>query len=110
MTPTALYLCYQSVREPLTQTQVIAYLEGLTLAGYRLVLLTFEPRPFGDGEERDWQERLARKGIIWRWLRYHKAPTVPATAWDILCGVVVGWRLVQEYGVRLLHAQVMCPA
>ena len=42
---TALYLCYQSIHEPLTRTQVVAYLEGLAAAGHRIVLLTFEPPP-----------------------------------------------------------------
>ena len=30
---TALYICYQSIREPLTETQVVAYLKGLAGGG-----------------------------------------------------------------------------
>jgi glycosyltransferase involved in cell wall biosynthesis len=106
---TALYLCYQSLLDPLTQTQVVAYLEGLARAGYRLVLLTFEPRRLSREECRAWRERLAAQGIAWYWCRYHKRPTVPATAFDILVGVVVGWWLVQRYNVRLLHARCHVP-
>ena len=47
-----LYICYQSIAEPLTQTQVIAYLEGLVLVGYQVILLTFEPGDLSADEER----------------------------------------------------------
>jgi glycosyltransferase involved in cell wall biosynthesis len=105
----ALYICYQSVEEPLTQTQVVAYLEGLALAGRRMVLLTFEPRALSAEESRSWRGRLAAKGITWHWLRYHKRPTVPATAWDVLAGVVTGLRLIRKYKVRLVHARCHVP-
>jgi glycosyltransferase involved in cell wall biosynthesis len=106
---TALYLCYQSVAEPLTQTQVVAYLEGLADAGRRVVLLTFEPRPPSEPEVKAWTGRLKAKGIAWHWLRYHKSPTVPATLWDVLAGVVTGLSLVRKYRVRLLHARSHVP-
>jgi len=106
---TALYICYQSVLEPLTQTQVIAYLEGLALAGSRIVLLTFEPRPLFKDEIQTCRNQLAAKGIHWHWLRYHKSPTVPATLWDILAGIVVGLGLTYRYRVCLVHARGHVP-
>jgi glycosyltransferase involved in cell wall biosynthesis len=106
---TTLYLCYQSLLEPLTWTQVVAYLEGLSRAGYRTVLLTFEPRRLTAAEVDRWRARLAAKGVIWHWLRYHKCPTVPATAWDVLAGVVTGMRLARRYGARILHARNHVP-
>jgi glycosyltransferase involved in cell wall biosynthesis len=105
----ALYLCYLSLLDPLVQTQVVAYLEGLTAAGHRIILLTFEPRrPISSGIQ-DWKKRLQMKGIVWHWLRYHKRPTVIATSWDILAGIVVGFRLVKKHNVRLIHARVHVP-
>jgi glycosyltransferase involved in cell wall biosynthesis len=106
---TALYICYQSMAEPLTHTQVVAYLEGLARAGHRMVLLTFEPRPPSEGEAKAWAERLEEKGIAWHWLHYHKSPTVPATAWDVFAGVAYGLGLVRKYRVRLLHARCHVP-
>jgi glycosyltransferase involved in cell wall biosynthesis len=105
----ALYICYQSVREPLTSTQVVAYLEGLARAGYRIVLLTFEPRALSDEETAERRTRLEHLGITWTWVRYHKWPSVPATAWDILVGVVVGWMLIRKHKIRLIHARVHVP-
>jgi glycosyltransferase involved in cell wall biosynthesis len=105
----SLYLCYQSIRDPLTQTQVVAYLEGLARAGYRLLLLTFEARPLTPAESGRWQTQLAAKGVRWHWLRYHRRPTVPATAWDIMGGALAAARLVRRAQVRLIHARGHVP-
>ena len=107
---TALYLCYQSVCEPLTETQVIAYLEGLARAGHKVLLLTFEPRSPTKSEELRIRTRLNEFGIQWFWRRYHKGPSVPATALDVLIGVVFGMRLAIRYRVGLLHARAHVPA
>lgn len=111
MTPglAVLYLCYQGVIEPLTQTQVVPYLEGLALAGYRPLLLTFEPRALAEREVAQWRERLSARGVEWRWLRYHKRPTVPATAWDIAVGTAVATWLARRHKVRLVHARGYVP-
>lgn len=106
---TALYICYQSIQEPLTSTQVVAYLEGLARADYVIILLTFEPRRLTSTEEEDWQNRMMKKGIHWTWLRYHKWPSVPATAWDVLAGIVTGLRLIRKHHVRLIHARTHVP-
>ena len=105
-----LYLCYQSLLDPLTQSQVVVYLEGLAVAGYRPILVTFEPRRLTGPECRHWERRLGDLGIIWRRLRYHKRPTVPATALDIASGVVIGLWLIARYRVRLVHARSHVPA
>lgn len=104
-----LYLCYQSILEPLTQTQVAAYLEGLAQANFKTLLVTFEPRALTQDETEMWETRLKEKGITWQWLRYHKRPTLPATAWDIFAGIVVGWRLMREHHVELVHARSHVP-
>lgn len=102
---TALYLSYQSLLEPLTQTQGVAYLEGLARAGYQVVLLTFEPRWLGRDEVCAWRPRLGDKGIVWRWCRYHKRPSVPTTAWDVMTGTLAGLWPIRRFGVRLVHAR-----
>ena len=104
-----LCLWYLSLLDPLTQTQVVPYLEGLVQAGYRTILLTFEPRALTTAQTRQWQQRLAAKGIIWHWCRYHKRPTLPATAWDITAGVFAGLRIIHRHKVRLVHARGYVP-
>lgn len=105
----SLYLCYQSILDPLTQTQVVAYLEGLARSAFEVVLLTFEPRALTPAESSFWQRQMANKGISWYSLRYHKHPTVPATGWDIMAGIRLGLGLVKRYDVGLLHARSHIP-
>lgn len=109
MTFGALYICYQSLLDPLTQTQVIAYLEGLAVAGHRIVLLTFEPRDLTESESMFWKAQMEPKGIVWQWHRYHKWPTAPATAWDVFVGILSGFLLIRKYQIRLVHARAHVP-
>lgn len=106
---TSLYICYQSIREPLTWTQVVAYLEGLVRAEHLVFLMTFEPEPLSATDAMEWRNRLSDRRITWRWLRYHKRPRLPATAWDIAAGVVLGWQLVRRFDIGLIHARCHVP-
>ena len=54
---------------------------------------------------RDWHDldrraqvaqRMARAGIQWHPLRYHKRPALAATAWDVARGIALCRRLVRE--------------
>ena len=92
--------------EPLGQSQVLAYINQLTV-GRRIHLISFEKND-------DWsnlveRERLAKDiaaaGILWHPLRYHKQPSALATAWDIACGIVVGLWLVLRYRLSIVHAR-----
>ena len=102
---TALYICYQSVQEPLTETQVVAYLEGLATAGHRILLLSFERAAMTAAEASAHRDRLRSRGIDWHWLRYHQRPTAPATAFDICQGVVYGLWLARRQEIDLFHAR-----
>src|SRR5436305_9132448 len=74
-----LYVCYLTLDDPLTHTQVVAYLAGLAKAGHSVHLLTFEPgltRP----RRRRWRRGLRSLGVAWPGLRYPKRTPRPATS------------------------------
>jgi glycosyltransferase involved in cell wall biosynthesis len=98
-----IYLSYDGLLEPLGQSQVVSYLRGLARR-HRLTVLSFEKPADLRAGWRPMAEALRAQGIAWRWLRYHKRPTVPATAWDIARGVAAGV-LAAEGGIDLLHAR-----
>lgn len=104
-----LFVTYNGLLEPITQTQALAYLQQVAAAGYRVVLLSFEKpwdlRRVGSGALRHRREELAEQGIQWRWLRYHKRPSLPATLFDIACGMVVGIALTLRHRCALVHAR-----
>ncbi len=109
-----LYISYFGALKHLSQTQVIPYLEGLARDGMDVTLLTFEERSTDAAEEsrqRDSMQRsLAASGIDWHWLRYHKSPSLPATAWDVLRGTLLASRLVRRKGIDAVHARSHVPA
>jgi glycosyltransferase involved in cell wall biosynthesis len=106
----ALYICYLSLDDPLVHTQVIAYLAGLADCGHRIHLLTFETRRLTRGERREVGARLAARGIRWHGLRYHKRPSLPATAFDAMAGALYATGLVIHHDLDALHARSHVPA
>ena len=107
-----LYLCYFGLREPLVQTQVLPYLRQLAAGGVEVSLLTFEPElalRWSQAELADARSKLAREGVRWHALAYHKSPTLPATAYDIVAGARFAARLIRREGVGVLHARSHVP-
>ena len=106
-----LYISYDGMLEPLGQSQVLAYLKRLA-NGRRIHLISFEKAD-------DWANvaervRLARDiasaGIAWHPLRYHKTPSVLATAFDIMQGIIVGVWLCVRYKIKIIHARSYIPS
>lgn len=103
-----LYLCYFGLREPLVQTQVIAYLRQLVAGGIKVYLLTFEPDPRTNWSKEQIEaekQKLAADGIEWDFLTYHKRPSVPATFFDIVCGAWFAWKAVRHHKIDVLHGR-----
>jgi hypothetical protein len=104
----SLYICYLSLDDPLVHTQVVAYLEGLA-RGHTVHLLTYDP-DLPMARRRELRAGLAAKGIHWHSLRYHKRPSLPATIYDALRGVVTAVRLVRRHRLDAIHARNHVPA
>jgi len=109
-----LYISYNGMLDPLGQSQVVPYLKELSQAGVRFTLLSFEREhaytPEGIAQCRKLQRELSESKIDWRWLRYHKKPSLPATMFDVAQGVRLGRRLVKHNSIELVHARSHVPA
>src|SRR5258705_4099539 len=115
MTPTrprVLFISYNALIEPLGPTQILPYIRGLAETCDMTVLSFEKPvRSAADDarDTRDTERVLAARGIQWIRLRYHKRPSLPATLFDIACGVL---RIIREHRRRrfdLLHARGYVP-
>lgn len=108
-----LYIAYFGARKHLSESQVLPYLTELAGAGLDVTLLTFEEHAGGSREERkhaaDLRRRLGGAGIDWRWLRYHKRPSMLATAFDVMMGTLLAAYLVIRKGVAVVHARSHVP-
>jgi glycosyltransferase involved in cell wall biosynthesis len=104
-----LYLCYLSLEDPLVHSQVVAYLAGLAERGHVVHLMTFEPR-LSAPRARKLGDDLRRLGIGWHRRRYHKRPSLPATAFDVVAGGLAASRLVRRHRLDSIHARNHMPA
>ena len=101
-----LYISYDGMLEPLGQSQVIAYLEHLVdLAPIHVISFEKPADRLDSGKVSALRARLARSRIIWHPLTYHKAPSVPATLYDILCGTFLALWLTVLHRLTLVHAR-----
>ncbi len=106
----SLYLCYLSLDDPLTHTQVVAYLRGLAADGNDVHLLTFETGRLTRKRRGQLRAQLSAVGISWHGLRYHKRPSLPATIYDTLAGALYATVLIVRHRLDALHARSHVPA
>jgi glycosyltransferase involved in cell wall biosynthesis len=105
----SLYICYLSLDDPLVQTQVVAYLEGLVRRGHVIHLLTFDAA-MDDHRRELLARKMESKGLVWHSRRYHKRPSLPATVFDVLAGAISAMRLVRRHRLEAIHARNHVPA
>lgn len=109
--PKVLYISYDGMLEPLGQSQVLAYLEKLTdLVDFHLVSFEKPGDRVDAAKVAALRNRLAVAGISWHPLTYHKAPSVPATFYDLGVGILVSLWLVLRHRIAFIHARSYPPA
>jgi glycosyltransferase involved in cell wall biosynthesis len=102
-----LYLTYNGLTEPLGRRQVLPYVLGLAGRGWQFTVVSFEKVETADAEARR-QVRAALDQAQATWIpkRYHKRPTLAATAFDVASGIATSVR----QDVDLIHARSTVPA
>jgi glycosyltransferase involved in cell wall biosynthesis len=78
-----LYLSYDGMTDPLGQSQVIPYLQGLSKAGYSFTLISFEKADRFEKGRATIAALLKESAIDWVPLPYTKKPPVLSTLWDL---------------------------
>jgi len=103
-----LYLSYDGLLEPLGQSQILPYLEGLSSRGAKITLLSFEkPGDMAPGSVlfRRVRLRLETAGIHWVPLSYHKRLAILAKSFDLLVGTLKAATLVIKNQVGIVHCR-----
>lgn len=110
MTPT-LYLTRNGLLEPLGQSQVLAYLRGLSQA-YRVTLITYEKdEDRADTARMDtMRAECERLGIRWLPQRFRPRPRLIAPALSMLWMIWLLRHEVKGQRARLIHARSYIPA
>jgi glycosyltransferase involved in cell wall biosynthesis len=106
----SLFLTYDGLLSPLGQSQILPYLRGLQARGHAIHILSFEHDEAAlPANQVALRQELADQGLHWTALTYHKRPSVPATAYDILMGTLTARRLIRQYSIEVLHARSYVP-
>lgn len=78
-----LYLSYDGLTDPLGQSQILPYIEGLSAEGYRFIIFSFEKKERFGALKEVIENRCLKKKIEWRPMVYHKWPPVLSTIYDL---------------------------
>jgi glycosyltransferase involved in cell wall biosynthesis len=91
-----LYLSYDGLTDPLGQSQIVPYLNGLADEGWKLHVISFEKKEADPG---------LKKKISWHPLKYHKDPPVVSTLFDIWKLRRLAERLVKKENIEIVHCR-----
>ena len=93
-----LYLSYDGITDPLGQSQILPYLNKISLKGVQYTLITFE-------KKKCHKNFIDNSNIQWVKLRYHKNPAVLSTLYDVSMGIFLGFYFLCARKVCLIHAR-----
>lgn len=79
-----LYITYDGLTDPLGQSQVIPYLEGLACQHINITIISFEKKEVFDSFKTTIETKLSSSNIKWIPLTYTKNPPIISTLLDII--------------------------
>lgn len=105
-----LYISYDGILEPLGESQVLSYLEGLSKE-FNITLLTYEKSSDIKNKEKlsFYKERLAQKRITWIRKIYHTNPKYISSFYNIFSGISLLVFLYLRHRVKSIHVRSYIP-
>ncbi len=91
--------------DPLGQSQVLPYLEGLSKTGKKIHLISFEKEERFKSNKTLIEEQCSLSGIIWHPLKYTKKPPVLSTLYDLYRLYHTAKRLDNKYHFQIYHCR-----
>ncbi len=100
-----LYLTYDGLTDPLGQSQIIPYLQGLTKYGYQFTILSFEKKNRYAKDENRIRQLLQSYHIEWEALRFTKRPPLLAKMFDAFRMKRNANLLQKKHGFDMIHCR-----
>lgn len=104
-----LYLTYDGLTDPLGQSQVLPYLEGLARRGHAITLVSCEKPAAFRVRGAMVRAQCAAAGIEWHPLRYRKRPPVLSTLLDLAVMRRTAFKLHRRQAFDLIHCRSYLP-
>ena len=105
-----LFISYDGMTDPLGQSQVIPYLQGLSKAGYKITLLSFEKKARYLVQSKLIKDILDQSGISWQPLFFTKRPPFVSKIYDVWKLKAKARALHRQYQFNLVHCRSYVPA
>jgi glycosyltransferase involved in cell wall biosynthesis len=105
-----LFISYDGMTDPLGQSQVIPYLQGLSKAGYKIFLISCEKEHVYHQNKNYIQDLLDKSSISWIPLNYTKNPPVISTLLDVVKMRRAAKKLHKDEGIDMVHTRAGVPA
>lgn len=103
-----LYVSYDGLLDPLGQSQILPYIQGLAAQGYRFVLISFEKTDRPPSQIEALKVQLAGQGIRWQVLPFRRGRF--QYIWRILRGTWALRVLASRHHPDLVHARTILAA
>ncbi|MBC7935302.1 MAG: glycosyltransferase [Rhizobacter sp.] len=105
-----LFISYDGMTDPLGQSQVIPYLQGISKAGYRIFILSCEKKEVFNETRADIEELLKGFNIEWVPISYTKKPPLFSTLWDIRKLKQAARKIHKTHIISMVHTRPGIPA
>lgn len=105
-----LFISYDGMTDPLGQSQVIPYLQGLSKHGYNIFLLSCEKKEVYTQRKEAVQKILEQADITWVPLNYTKTPPVLSTLLDIIKLKRAATKIHLLHEIHMVHTRPGVPA
>ena len=105
-----LFISYDGMTDPLGQSQVIPYLQGLSRHGYEIYLLSCEKKQAFLQNKALVDEMLKGYNIQWAPLNYTKTPPVFSTLIDIIKLRKAAKKIHRQHKIDMVHTRPGVPA
>ncbi|MCZ2396344.1 MAG: glycosyltransferase [Chitinophagales bacterium] len=103
--PNVLYLSYDGMTDPLGQSQVLPYLQGLTKCEIKFTLVSFEKKANFEKNKIKIELICHSAGIEWIPLKYTKTPPVLSTVWDYFKMLHIAKKVTKKKNIQLVHCR-----
>src|SRR5258706_5713919 len=105
-----LFISYDGMTDPLGQSQVIPYLQGLSRKGYRIFLLSCEKEQAFRQNKILVDQLLQGYDINWVTLAYTRKPPVLSTLIDVIKLRRAAKKIHREHRIDMVHTRPGIPA
>src|SRR5882724_194868 len=100
-----IYLTYDGLSDPLGQSQIMPYIEGLSKLNFQFTIISFEKANRLEKSKKEIEHWSNQYNIKWIPLQYHKQPPILSTIFDLWILWRTFKRIYKEEKFTIVHCR-----